>query len=160
MNTRTFRSKNMDKIIAFNKDQIEHLQILQKQVLDFTNKILLSAIEHDTSKWSELEYETFVVSRASLRGSADGMDDAYQKNFKSEAIQHHVQNNPHHAEYWDKRGEKMPVYEIISMFFDWRSRCIAKGGSMDGFWAYNIAKLKTQSHAIPIVEALRAEYEK
>lgn len=150
---------DIEKVMKFNKDQIEHLQILQKQVLEFCNKITVSAIEHDTSKWSEKEYQTFVGSRDSLRGSTTGQDEDYQKQFKSEAIQHHVHNNPHHPEYWDSRGLVMPVHEIISMFFDWRSRCIAKGGGMDGFWTYNIAKLKTQSHAVPIVEALKREYE-
>jgi hypothetical protein len=146
------------KIVAFNNDQIEHLQILQKQVLEFTNKILIAAIEHDRSKWSEIEYSTFVDARTSLRGSKDGKDEAYQRDYRSEAIQHHVQNNPHHPEHWDQKGEPMPVHEVISMFFDWRSRCISKGGSMEDFWSYNLAKLTNQPHAVPIVEALKREY--
>jgi len=149
-----------EKLMAWNRDQIEHLQIVQKQVLEFTHRILTSAIEHDTSKWSDLEYEAFVDSRDSLRAAKDGFDPEYQKALKGDAIQHHIHNNPHHAEYWDKRGELMPVHEVISMFFDWRSRCIAKGGDMDAFWKYNLAKLEKQPHAIPIVEALKREYAK
>lgn len=149
---------NIEKVLAFNNDQIDHLQILQKQVLEFANKLIVAAIEHDRSKWSAIEYETFVGARESLRGSKDGKDENYQKDYKSEAIQHHVKNNPHHPEYWDLRGELMPIHEIISMYFDWRSRCIAKGGNMDSFWEYNLAKLKTQAHAIPIVEVLKREY--
>jgi hypothetical protein len=148
----------MEDIIKFNKDQIEHLQILQKQVLEFCNKLFISAIEHDTSKWSEKEYAEFVKQRSALRGSVDGKDKAYQDGLKTEAIQHHVKNNPHHAEYWDERNLKMPMHEIISMFFDWNSRCIAKGGDMEKFWDYNIAKLKNQTHAIPIVEAMKSEW--
>ena len=146
-----------EKLRLFNQDQIEHLQLLQKQVLDFCNKLMVSAIEHDKSKWSDIEYDAFVASRDSLRGSKTGQDEDYQKHLKSDAIQHHVNNNPHHAEYWDSRGLLMPVHEIISMFFDWRSRCLAKGGSMNDFWEFNLAKLKTQTHAIPIVEALKGE---
>lgn len=142
----------------FQKDQIEHLQLVQKQVLEFTNKILTSAIEHDTSKWSDLEYDAFVKSRESLRGSITGQDAEYQKHLNSEAIQFHIKNNPHHAETWDAKGERMPVHEIISMFFDWRSRNIAKGGSMKNFWEFNIKKLENQKHAIPIVESLLIEY--
>ena len=142
----------------FQKDQIEHLQLVQKQVLDFSQKIQQSAIEHDTSKWSDLEYEAFVDSRESLRGSKDGKDLQYQKHLKSDAIQFHIQNNAHHAENWDAKGEAMPIHEVISMFFDWRSRCLAKGGSMDDFWEFNLAKLKNQPHAIPIVEQLKKEY--
>lgn len=148
----------MEKIIAFNKDQVAHIQLVQKQALTFCNQIMLSAIMHDTSKFNDVEYKGFIDSRDSLRGSKDGQDDEYQKHFKTDAIQHHVLNNPHHPEFWDNVGEPMPVHEIISMFFDWRSRCIAKGGSMEDFWPYNIAKLTNQPHAIPIVEALKREY--
>lgn len=148
----------IEKVLQFNNDQIEHLQILQKQVLEFCNKLMTSAIEHDRSKWSAVEYEEFVRQRTALRGSVDGKDKAYQDGYRTEAIQHHVNNNPHHPEYWDSRGLKMPLHEIISMFLDWNSRCIQKGGDMEKFWEYNIAKLKTQSHAIPIVEAMKAEW--
>lgn len=148
----------IDKARFFQKDQIEHLQIVQKQVLDFCNRILTSAIEHDTSKWSDLEYDAFVQSRESLRASKDGKDEEYQKHLKSNAIQFHVNNNPHHAEYWDYRGKNMPIHEIISMFFDWRARCLAKGGKLRDFWEYNLKKLSNQQHAIPIVEALYREY--
>jgi len=150
----------LKKAIAWNNDQIIHTQVVQKQVLEFVNKLFVSAIEHDTSKWSNIEYSAFMASHTSLKQSVTGTDDEYQKHLKGGAIQHHIKNNPHHAEYWDERKELMPVYEIISMFFDWRSRSIAKGGGMDGFWEYNIAKLKNQPHAIPIVNALKREYQK
>lgn len=148
----------MEKIIQFNNDQIEHLQILQKQVLAFCNKLFSAAIEHDTSKWSSIEYEEFVRQRTALRGSTDGKDKAYQDGYRTDAIQHHVKNNSHHPEYWDARGERMPLHEIISMFLDWNSRCIQKGGDMEKFWEYNIAKLSNQKHAIAIVEAMKAEW--
>lgn len=150
----------IDKALAWNKEQREHEQIVQGQTWDFCNQIMTTAIKHDSSKWQDLEYKAFLDSHDSLKQSQTGTDKEYQKHLKGEAIQHHIKNNPHHAEYWDVKGETMPVYEIISMFFDWRSRSIQKGTDMEGFWEYNIAKLKNQPHAIPIVEALKAEYEK
>ena len=151
-------NEDFDKVIAFNEDQIDHVMLVQQQTLDFCHKIMSTAITHDRSKFSPLEYKAFVQSRDSLRKSATGEDEDYQKHLRGEGIQHHIHNNPHHAEYWDARGEKMPVYEVISMFFDWRSRCIAKDNDMEGFWAYNLKKLVNQPHAIPIVEALKEEY--
>ena len=148
----------MDKIILFNNDQIEHIQLVQKSIWAFCNKLMNEAITHDKSKFSEVEYKAFVESRDSLRGSIDGKDEDYQKHFKSEAIQHHVLNNSHHPEYWDARNERMPLHEIIAMYFDWQSRAIAKGQTMEGFWEYNLAKLFRQPHAIPIVAAMREEY--
>ena len=151
---------DIEKAIKWNKEQREHEQIVQGQVLDFCYKIMETGIKHDSSKWKDLEYKAFLDSHDSLRQSKTGTDEEYQKHLKGDAIQHHIKNNPHHAEYWDERKERMPVYEIISMFFDWRSRSIQKGTDMEGFWEYNIAKLKNQPHAIPIVEALKVEYEK
>lgn len=157
-NVEDWQMVRLDKAIAWNKDQVEHTQIIQRQVQAFCNLLWISAIEHDTSKWTEKEYPAFLASHTSLKGSKTGTDPEYQKHLKGDAIQHHIHNNPHHAEYWDARGELMPVHEVISMFFDWRSRSIAKGGDMEAFWPYNIAKLKNQPHAIPIVEALKREY--
>lgn len=148
-------------IIAFNKDQVQHVQILQKLVLQFVNDIMKESIEHDTSKWGDVEYTTFVNSRKDLNNSKNGTDANYQKNLTSEAIQHHYKNNKHHPEYWKDKENSMPVEEIIIMFFDWASRTIAKGGMLVDFWEYNISKLREckQHHAIPIVDGLRDKYE-
>ncbi len=146
------------KIKQFNRDQIEHIQLVQKLCWDFCDEIMREVIKHDNSKWSPAEYDAFVEARDSLRGSSDGKDEEYQKHLKSDAIQHHITNNRHHPEYWDAIGELMPVSEVIMMYFDWKSRCMAKGNSMEGFWDYNLKKLEKQPHAIAIVTALRRDF--
>lgn len=143
----------------FNRDQVAHVRIFQQQIFEFCATIQRAAHKHDESKWSDEEYDAFIASRDSLRWSKDGKDAEYQKHLNSEAIQHHITTNDHHPEYWDRIGVRMPVWAVISMFFDWRSRCIAKGGNMDGFWEYNLAKLKNQPHAIAIVEQLKRDIE-
>ena len=145
----------MNELKKFNRDQIQHVQTFQALLFEWVQRLVISAIEHDTSKWSDKEYDAFVAARDSLRGSKNGQDAEYQKNYQSEAIQHHVKNNPHHPEYWDARNEPMPLHEIIAMFFDWYSRCQQKNTSLDAFWQYNLAKLTNQIHAIPVVESLR-----
>lgn len=143
------------EIIDFNADQICHIQTVQQLVLQFCHDLAQRAITHDASKFSADEYEGFIASRESLRGSVDGRDAAYQKNLSSVPIQKHITTNAHHPEYWDAIGKPMPIAEIILMFFDWTSRCMAKGGTMKGFWEFNLDKLrKNQAHAIPTVEAL------
>ena len=148
----------MENIVRWNEEQREHEQIFQRLCLDFGQSILRDAIQHDNSKWSEREYATFLDSRDSLRGSKDGQDAEYEKHYKTEAIQHHVKNNPHHPEYWDNRRELMPVKDIIAMFFDWLSRSIQRNMGMEDFWQYNLSKLTNQPHAIEIVKALRRDY--
>lgn len=150
--------ESIDNAIAFNNDQRAHEQIFQRLCLTFAHNLMQLAVDHDTSKWSKEEYSTFVGSRDSLRGSTDGNDAEYERHYRSEAIQNHVKNNPHHPEYWDAIGEAMPLLDVISMFFDWQSRSIQKGGDMADFWEYNLAKLKNQPHAAAIVEAMRRDH--
>lgn len=149
---------NLEKIKAFNNDQKDHELLVAKQIMELVGMFLNEAITHDRSKWSDKEYDAFIDSRDSLRGSADGKDEEYQKALKGEAIQHHITENPHHPEYWDKRDQLMPVHQAIIMYFDWKSRCLAKGTSMAAFWDYNLAKLTKQPHAKVIVECLRREF--
>jgi hypothetical protein len=145
------------KIVAFNQDQIGHIQTLNRLVLTFCHDLQQRAVVHDTSKFSAEEYTAFVASRDSLRGSKDGTDAEYQKNLRSGPIQHHITTNAHHPEYWDARNEPMPFAEVVLMFYDWLSRCLAKGGCMGDFWAFNTAKLAKQPHALAIVEAMRRD---
>ncbi len=147
----------MDKIIEFNQTQLRHVRIVQKLVMSFCSRLMAGAIEHDVSKFGPKEYATFVASVDSLAAAKSGFDPEYQKQLNTEAIQHHILNNPHHPEAWP-RGE-MPFEHIVAMFFDWLSRSIEKGTSMDDFWEYNLAKLKEhQPHAIPIVETMKRDF--
>jgi pyruvate formate-lyase activating enzyme-like uncharacterized protein len=148
----------VDKIIAFNQDQVVHMRMVRENVREFCNQLLHNVSTHDESKWYKNEYETFVDSRASLRGSTDGKDEAYQQAYKSQAIQHHVCSNEHHPEFWDQVGDEMPLGYIIEMFFDWYSRCEQRGGKMEDFWEYNMAKLNNQPRAKAVCELLRSQY--
>lgn len=152
----------MEKIVAFNKDQAQHIRLVQQFCWDFVKDLMAEVVVHDWSKWESEEYETFVDSRNKLKASQNGKDEEYQKTLAFEAIKHHYKYNSHHPEYWYARGESMPLHEIVIMFFDWLSRSYAKRESMAGFWDYNIEKLEVtnQSHAIAVVKMLRAKYEK
>lgn len=150
----------MKEIIAFNKDQIQHQQYIQNLLLDFIEPILRDSIRHDESKWFEEEYEQFIASRNSLRGSKDGKDSEYQKNLNSKAIQHHITENKHHPEYWTSRNLEMPIDQIIIMFFDWASRCVQKGSDMGDFWAFNMDKLEKQPKAKVVCELLRTYFDR
>ena len=146
----------MDKTIAFNQDQIDHIMRVQENVFKFCSNIIKEGIRHDESKFSKVEYDAFINSRDSLNASRDGKDEEYQKNLNSKSIQHHINENPHHPEYWNTRKKEMPIEQVIIMFFDWYSRCQQKETSMDDFWDYNLAKLETQPKAKAVVSLLKS----
>jgi hypothetical protein len=135
----------LKKVVEFNQDQIQ----------TFCNRLIDHANYHDISKFSEIEYQAFVDSRDTLRAATDGTDEDYQRNLKSDAIQHHITRNPHHPEYWDALGKQMPIDEAIIMYCDWKSRSVARGTEMSAFWDYNTAKLANQPLALAVVTALR-----
>lgn len=148
----------MKRIVDFNRQQLRHIALVQGMVRQFCDMLAQQAILHDQGKFDEVEYATFIESRESLNSSRDGNDEEYRRHCNSEAIRHHVENNEHHPEYWDKVGEEMPVHEAIIMFFDWLSRSVQRGTNMDDFWEYNVAKLERHPTAKAIVESLKILY--
>lgn len=145
---------NVQEIINFNTQQIKHIKLVQQLVLNFCNNLMTEVLKHDESKFSEIEYATFVESRQTLNQSKDGKDEGYQKYLQSEAIQHHINNNSHHPEYWDRLNKNMPLEQVIIMFFDWKSRSIDRGTDFKDFLPYNLDKLKNQPRAKAVVELL------
>lgn len=146
---------DIKELTDFNKQQLEHISLVQGLVFKFCNTLMNEALRHDFSKFDLEEYETFVSSRSALNSSKDGRDVDYQKFLNGAAIQRHITENPHHPEYWDKRGKEMPPLQVILMFFDWVSRSHQRGTPFNDFWEFNTAKLKNQPHALALVNFLR-----
>ena len=149
---------NLGDIVSYNQQQIEHIQRVQKLVFNFCTLLMESVLDHDSSKFSSLEYNTFLDSKDSLNKSKDGKDDTYQKFLKSPGIQRHITSNYHHPEYWDVNDKLMPFREIIIMFFDWLSRSQQRKTDFNDFWSFNCEKLKDQPHALEIVKSLKREF--
>ena len=146
------------EIIAFNQQQAEHIRMVQHAVHQFCCDLMRATIEHDLTKWDPEEYSTFVASRQDLNKSKDGKDKGYQQHYQSSGIQHHVNNNKHHPEYWDTLGQQMPLQEVIIMFMDWWSRSKQRKTDFGQFWDYNLEKLSKQPAAKAIVTLLRDTY--
>jgi len=147
-----------EEVVAYNRQQLEHIGLVQEVTVDLATKLLNSVLRHDSSKFDKEEYWTFVDSRNSLNASKDGKDLQYQKFLNSEAIQRHITSSPHHPEYWDTRSEEMPIEYVIQMFFDWYSRSKQRKTNMRDFWEFNISKLIKQPKALALVTALRGYY--
>ncbi len=149
----------LETIIPWNKDQLEHIEIVQRLCLSLHCLMMDVALSHDRSKFGSDEYETFLRSRRDMNDASHGDDTNYKKWYASNAIQKHVTTNKHHPEYWDKLDEEMPFIEIIIMYFDWLSRSSIKGnGAYWKFRDYNMEKLSKQPHAKVIVKSLEEQF--
>lgn len=144
----------MKKVIDWNLDQLKHVELVQRLVLQFAMRMLQSTLNHDRSKFDTKEYEGFLGVNATLKKSKDGKDADYQKSLKQECIQHHVKGNPHHPEFWDNLGKEMPFDEAVIMYFDWMSRNIQGGKAFADFLEYNLKKLEKHPTALAVVKTL------
>jgi len=148
----------LKEIIAFNQQQLTHIKMHQELVFGWIQTLIKDILNHDHTKFSPDQYTTFVESRTSLNDAQSGADANYQKYLHTEAIQAHITGEPHHPEYWDKVGfDSMPIRCAIQMYYDWKSRSLQRGTSMDGFWETNIAKLTQQPTALAVVNHLKLE---
>jgi hypothetical protein len=141
-----------EKVLAFNADQLDHIRRVQGHIWEFCHLLVQRALWHDASKFEAIEYEAFLASRDSLNASKDGKDEEYQKHLRGRGIQHHLETNSHHPEFWDARKEEMPIIAAIIMYFDWLSRCEQKKADMQNFREYNYAKLKCHPGALALVK--------
>lgn len=144
----------MKKIIDWNLDQLKHVELVQRLVLQFAIRLIQSTLNHDRSKFDTKEYEGFLGVNDSLKQSNDGKDTDYQKALTQECIQAHVKSNPHHPEYWDNLGKEMPFDEAVIMYFDWMSRNIQKGTPFTNFLDYNLKKLEKHPTALAVVKTM------
>lgn len=147
----------IERVIKYNKQQLEHIQMVQTSVHDFCDILSRETLFHDASKFSEEEYEDFVNKQDILNQTKNGLDDAYKASVKSGGINHHITNNPHHPEYWDRLGQQMPIHQAIIMYYDWKSRSAQRGTKMEDFWEHNVRKLKNHPRAFALVSALAEE---
>lgn len=84
-------------------------RLLEKEP-DFARKLLANSLLHDNSKLRGIEWANLNGDTKKMNGEA----------FKL-AHQAHVENNPHHPEYWDGI-DNMPRVYIAEMVCDWKAR--------------------------------------
>ena len=118
-------------------------------------------MNHDKSKFSEPEYTPYIYIGWYYKKKGEGVEYEYPEDMKQQVIDastHHVLNNPHHPEYWDKNlkpsdaindkdrdkpsGElvdatTMPEWAIAEMCADWQSVATERGTTSTREWADN-----------------------
>lgn len=152
---------DLGNVLEFNADQLLHVRIVQQLLKHICDVLMEEALDHDKTKFRAEEFMSFLENVFVRRKAKSGTDEDYQKGLKSQGVQYHITHNQHHPEYWAARNKKMPITDVIVMYFDWMSRTVQREdpSTFNGFWEYNLDKLRGgQEHAIPIVEELRREF--
>lgn len=162
-----FRENEMtDEMIEHFKTRTDkHIKLVQKyckKIDDLCIKGLEDIVkvseQHDKSKYEEPEYTPYVYVSWDYKCKDDGIDFSPPQEIKEDmnkATKHHVTNNKHHAEYYDKENAKinredrdkppdeminatqMPEQSVAEMVADWCAMSEEKGTNTPQEWADN-----------------------
>lgn len=109
--------QNVQKAWNNMKNIPECLELINKYCPDSINVIDNMIKNHDQSKYSKEEFNSyrkqfFPINVEEKKQNKAAFDRAWE---------HHYMNNPHHWDYWDKIGSDMPFIYIVEMVCDWEA---------------------------------------
>jgi len=104
------------------KETKEHIGNVEKFLRQVSMELKGRAAEHDKSKLSTPEKETFDRVTPKLRGLKYGSPE-YQEMLSEmkPALDHHYQNNRHHPEHHQNGIDGMNLIDLIEMLADWKA---------------------------------------
>ena len=100
----------------------DHISEVRKELLMVINNLADRAQNHDASKMSDIEVDTFVEFTPKLKNSTYGSEE--YKGFLEQmkpALDHHYANNSHHPEFRSNGILGMSLFDLIEMICDWRA---------------------------------------
>ena len=100
----------------------EHIRRVGTILADVSGRLVLRAVHHDTSKFSDEEIGDFVRMTPKLRGLTYGSDE-YKAALAElgPALKHHYSCNPHHPEFWPGGVSEMSLLDLLEMLCDWKA---------------------------------------
>jgi len=104
------------------KDTQKHIARVNELVSKFTKRLLEKVKLHDKSKLQSPEKKYFDIYTPKLKGLTYG-----SKEYKEclgqiqAALKHHYRHNSHHPEHYKKGVDGMDLFDVVEMFFDWKS---------------------------------------
>jgi len=104
------------------EDTTKHIMRVRKLVRRFRNLLNVRSINHDDSKMSSPEKETFDRVTPKLKSLTYGSDE-YRKILAEmkTALEHHYANNRHHPEHFENGIEDMTLVDVVEMLCDWKA---------------------------------------
>lgn len=106
-------SENTEMILA-------HKRLVGTFMQRVSTELFKRAVEHDYSKFSPEEFDSFEVATPKLKSLTYGSE-AYKQSLEDikPALQHHYAVNPHHPEFHRDGVAGMSLIDLIEMVCDW-----------------------------------------
>lgn len=104
------------------RETCAHVRRVGTLLMDVVGVLQTRAINHDASKFSPEEFESFALETPNLKGLTYGSDEyrAALRRIKP-AIDAHYSKNSHHPEYWPGGIHDMSAVDLIEMLADWKA---------------------------------------
>jgi Family of unknown function (DUF5662) len=101
--------------------------------------------EHDRSKLSEPEFETYARVQPLLRAADFGTQE-YKDACKElgPALEHHQAVNRHHAEFFENGIAGMNLIDLLEMFCDWKASSMRSGSPEMIFSSIDVCQKRFQ----------------
>lgn len=103
-------------------DTQNHIDRVKQLMLQFCTIMLERADNHDKSKLETIEKPYFDEFTPLLSASKYGTPE-YMKMLDDlqVALNHHYKTNSHHPQYHENGIDGMTLFDVVEMFFDWKS---------------------------------------
>lgn len=110
---------NRDEVM---RETIEHVHSVASNMMLVIQSLQKRAIEHDRSKFSPEEFETFANETDNLKQMTYGSPE-YKQSLKrlGPALDHHYKNNSHHPEHHKDGIYGMDLLDLIELLADWKA---------------------------------------
>lgn len=101
---------------------LEHVQEVMKRLTRIAGELAVRGVNHDRSKFSPEEFQSFVSQTVKLKNLTYGSDE-YRANLEEirPAIEHHYKHNRHHPKHFTNGIRGMNLVDIVEMFCDWHA---------------------------------------
>lgn len=104
------------------RETVSHVRRVSALMMQAISGLQTRAIEHDDSKFSEEEFESFAAETPLLK-SLSYNTPPYEEARKrlGVALEHHYANNRHHPEFHPNGIQDMDLLDLIEMLADWKA---------------------------------------
>lgn len=104
------------------RETVAHVRRVGNLLLEIIARLQTRAVNHDDSKFSAEEFESFAQETPGLRSLTYGSDEykAALSRIKP-ALEKHYERNDHHPEHFDSGIRGMGLIELVEMLADWKA---------------------------------------
>lgn len=150
-----------ENIIEANESNRIHIDLVRRYLRIAATELLVRGEQHDQSKFSDVERNTFATYTPKLKSMVYGSPEYKQcLEAMAPALKHHYANNRHHPEHYEEGLLGMSLFDLLEMFLDWSASCKrSPNGNIRKSIEINKSRFKMSDDLVRIFENTATEWE-